>query len=81
MTLRTGEHPLTFRCLPQQAGLAGIVLKYSTPGTSPSTPADRVVVPADWFTHLPAGYLPGLAVQVCPSLETQDQVQVQSCSC
>ena len=62
----TVTQALTLLLSLQRTGLAGIVLKYSTAGTSTSSPADRVVVPADWLTHLPAGYLPGLAVQVCP---------------
>ena len=52
--------------LPLQAsGLAGIVLKYSVTSRPYYPAADKVVVPSQWFTHLPAGYLPGLAVQAC----------------
>ena len=49
----------------QQTGMAGIVLKYSTAATAYFPAANKAVVPPAWFNYLPAGYLPGLAVQVC----------------
>ncbi len=51
----------------QKTGLAGIVLKYSMATLYPPAccDVDQEVVPRQFFTHLPAGFLPGLAVQVC----------------
>ena len=50
----------------QATGPAGIILKYSVAASRMYYgAADREVVPPEWLTHLPAGYLPGLAVQVC----------------
>ena len=49
----------------QESGLAGIVLKYSVASTPYNPAADHAVVPSKWLTHLPPGYFPGLAVQVC----------------
>ncbi len=51
----------------QRSGLAGIVLKYSMASLYPPACCniDQEVVPRQFFTHLPAGFLPGLAVQVC----------------